>query len=54
MGDKVVQFFTKIEATKTKNVSGYTCDVTAGTCLKGDEIIPFFLKRPARPTYQWL
>ena len=27
--------------------NGYTCDVSAGTCTKQDQAIPFFIKRPA-------
>ena len=26
---------------------GYTCDVSAGTCTKQDDVIPFFAKRPS-------
>ena len=27
---------------------GYTCDVSAGTCTKGDDVIPFVKKTPAK------
>ena len=87
--DQAIPFFTKIQATKPKNVvcpdgqsqcpdgdtccklssgqygccplpnavccsdmvhccpEGYKCDVSAGTCTKQDQAIPFFIKRPA-------
>ena len=30
--------------------SGYTCDVSAGTCTKGDSIVSLFIKQPAIET----
>ncbi|GFS07045.1 granulin epithelin variant 1 [Elysia marginata] len=29
--------------------SGYTCDVSAGRCLKGDEFLALFTKQPSKP-----
>ena len=29
--------------------NGYTCDVAAGRCLKGDEFLALFTKQPSKP-----